>query len=256
MKLDQVALQLYTLRDFCSDADELARTAERIREIGYTAVEIAGVEAIPPGEVAAIFRNAGLTICSSHENPELIRHSPQSVVERLAALGTPHAVYPFPAHVHFGDPANVKAMISDLDLAGRVLHEAGCVLSYHHHAIEFIRLGGEILLDHICRATIPAHLHFELDTYWVQYGGGNPVDWCRKVAGRTELIHLKDYQFTVDNRPTFAEIGGGTLDFAEIIPAAEAAGVRWFIVEQDVCPGDPFESVRKSWEYIRATLVE
>lgn len=256
MKLDQVALQLYTLRDFCGTADALARTAERVRQIGYTAVEVAGLGDIAPGEAARILQAAGLTICAVHENPDLIRHSPQQVIERLAAYAAHHVVYPFPANVHFGDPANVKAMISDLDLAGQILNASGSVLSYHHHAIEFIRIGGEILLEHICRATASSNLHFELDTYWIQYGGGNPVDWCAKVTGRMELIHLKDYTFLPENRPTFAEIGSGTLDFRKIIPAAEAAGVNWFIVEQDVCPGDPFESVKKSWEFIRDRLVE
>jgi len=256
MKLDQVALQLYTLRDFCRTSGDLAQTARRVREMGYPAVEVAGIGPISPAEAARILRGEGLEICSVHEEPDLIRHAPQQVAARLQDYGVSAVVYPYPANVHFGDPANVKAMISDLDHAGKILSEAGCVLSYHHHAIEFIRLGEEILLDHLFRATVSTNLHFELDTYWIQYGGGNPVEWCRKVAGRMELIHLKDYAFTVENRPTFAEIGAGTLDFGGIIPAAEAAGARWFIVEQDACPGDPFESVRQSWEFIREELAE
>jgi hypothetical protein len=32
-------------------------------------------------------------------------------------------------------------------------------------------------------------------------------------------------------------------------------GCAWFIVEQDTCPGDPFDSLRQSFDYIKANLV-
>ena len=36
--------------------------------------------------------------------------------------------------------------------------------------------------------------------------------------------------------------------------AAEESGCRWFIVEQDTCPGDPFDSVARSFDDISAHL--
>ena len=39
-----------------------------------------------------------------------------------------------------------------------------------------------------------------------------------------------------------------------IIAEAEAGGCEWFIVEQDTCPGDPFESLKQSFDYIKAHL--
>ena len=35
-----------------------------------------------------------------------------------------------------------------------------------------------------------------------------------------------------------------------IIQAAESSGCKWFIVEQDVCPGDPVESLAISYAYV------
>ena len=51
------------------------------------------------------------------------------------------------------------------------------------------------------------------------------------------------------------EIGYGNLDFKAIVAAAEASGCEWFIVEQDSCPGDPFDSAKLSFDYIKANLV-
>ena len=68
------------------------------------------------------------------------------------------------------------------------------------------------------------------------------------------FIHLKDYAMTVERKPNYCEIGLGTLPFKRIISEAERSGCRWFIVEQDTCPGDPFESLRGSFNYLKANL--
>ncbi len=255
MQPDQIAVQLYTVRDFCKSSSELARTAGRLRAIGYETAEVAGVAAdISPEEIRRILADAGLAICSAHESSDLIRSTPLAVVERLKAMEVAHAVYPYPAGVDFSDAAAVKAMVSDLDAAGAVLREHGCSLSYHNHAIEFSRIGNETLMDYIARATSPETLQFELDTYWVQFGGCDPAGWCRKASGRISLLHCKDYGFSTGNQPFFAEIGYGNLDFPAIIPAAESAGCKWFVVEQDTCPGDPFVSLEKSYKTMRECL--
>ena len=255
MNPSQIAAQLYTVRDFCTSATDLAATAKKIRAIGYEAVQVSGVAAqIPPREIHKILNDEGIKICATHESGDLIRSEPLKVVERLKSMNVVRTAYPYPSGVDFKDAAAVKAMVSDLDAAGAVLRENGCVLSYHNHAIEFIRLGNEVLMDYIARATAPENLKFELDTYWVQYGGANPVEWCKKTAGRLPVLHCKDYGFGTDNLPHFAEIGYGNLDFPAIIAAADAAGCEWFVVEQDTCAGDPFVSLEKSYRTMRDCL--
>lgn len=255
MKLNQVAAQLYTLRDFCQTADALAETAAKVKAIGYEAVQVSGIGPIEPAEVAEIFSAAGVRVCATHERPDLIRQNPLQAVERVKAAGATYSAFPYPGDLDFSDPAAVKSMIADLDEAGKVFRENGCTLSYHNHAIEFVRIGDETLMEHILRATSPENLKFELDTYWVQYGGGDPVAWCEKLQDRMPVMHLKDYGFSPENKPAFAEIGSGNLDFKRIISAAEKSGCEWFIVEQDTCPGDPFDSIKKSFDYIRDNLV-
>lgn len=257
MKKSQIAVQLYTVRDFCTSPTDLAATAKKLRAIGYETAQASGISAaIPPAEVRRILADEGVALCATHEDSNLIRSNPLAVVERLQAMGVRHTAYPYPSGVNFSDTAAVKAMVSDLDAAGAVLREHGCTLSYHNHAIEFLRIGGETLMDYIARATSPDNLQFELDTYWVQFGGGNPVEWCKKAAGRLPLLHCKDYGFGPDDKPYFAEVGFGNLDFPAIIAAADAGGCEWFIVEQDTCPGDPFASLEKSYKTMSECLCE
>ena len=54
-----------------------------------------------------------------------------------------------------------------------------------------------------------------------------------------------------DAHRSFAEVGHGILDMPAIVEASKAGGAHWFIVEQDICPGDPFVSAKKSFDYMK-----
>jgi len=146
MKIEQVAVQLYTLRDFCKTAADYADALRKVREMGYKAIQISGVGPIPAAELRTIAEAEGLVICATHESGETILNEPAKVVERLAALGTKYTAYPYPAGVDFSDPSHVENLIAKLDAAGAVLRAAGQVLTYHNHANEFFRVAGKPLL--------------------------------------------------------------------------------------------------------------
>jgi sugar phosphate isomerase/epimerase len=256
MKLSQVAIQLYTLRDFCKTAADLAVTAKKVREIGYTAVQLSGIGPIPEAEIVAIMKAEGLTICATHENSQTILDEPEVAIARLKALGTKLTAYPYPGGVDFNNPEHVATLIRKLDAAGAKFRAAGLVLGYHNHANEFYRpAGGPTVLERIYAETSPENIVAELDTFWVQRGGGDVVEWVRSMKGRQPFIHLKDYKVNPAGEPSFCEIGAGTLPFKRIIAEAEAGGCEWFIVEQDTCPGDPFVSIKQSFDYVKANLV-
>lgn len=255
MKLTQIAAQLYTVRDFCRTASDLAATARKIRAAGYPAVQLSGLGPIPLDEVAKIMAGEGLTICATHEPSEVILHQPEQAIENLQILGCTLTAYPYPHGIDFGNADSVKTLVRQLDAAGAKFRAAGLTLGYHNHDLEFLKLEGAPILDYIYARTDPRNLVAELDTYWVHFGGGDCVEWCRKLAGRLPFIHLKDYAITPSRTPAFSEIGQGTLPFDRIIAEAERSGCRWFIVEQDTCPRNPFESLKISFDYLKANLV-
>ncbi|MCU0791499.1 MAG: sugar phosphate isomerase/epimerase [Opitutaceae bacterium] len=256
MKLSQVAIQFYTLRDFCKTTADYAVTCKKVREIGYTAIQLSGIGPIPEAELRSIAHGEGLTICATHENGAKILDETDAVIARLHALDTKLTAYPYPAGIDFNDPAHVDTLIKKLEIAGAKMRAAGLGLGYHNHAHEFYRpAGGPTILESIYARTSPENVLAELDTFWVQRGGGDVVEWVKRVKGRTPFIHLKDYKVNPSGEPSLCEIGAGTLDFKRIIAEAEAGGCQWFIVEQDHCPGDPFVSIKQSYDYIKAHLV-
>lgn len=255
MKLEQVAVQLYTLRDFLKTPEDYAKSLQKVAEIGYRSVQVSGPRPLPPAEIRKLCDRFGLTLNSTHENSVEILQNPQQVVRNLQEFGCKYTAYPYPANIDFGSAESIQGLIDQLNAAGKVLADAGLVLTYHNHHHEFRKFDGKVILEKIYAETNPEYVQGEIDTYWVQYGGGDPTAWCRKLTHRLPMLHLKDYMVTEDYKVSFTEIGNGVLDFRSIIDAAEASGCQWFIVEQDSCPGDPFVSLAKSFNYIRDNLI-
>ncbi|HZZ57045.1 MAG TPA: sugar phosphate isomerase/epimerase [Opitutaceae bacterium] len=254
MTISQVAATLYTVRASCQTAADLAATVRKLREIGYAAVQLSGLGPIPVEEVARIVAGEGLTVCATHEPAADILDRPQQAIDRLKQLNCSLTAYPYPQGVDFTDARSVASLAARLDAAGAQFRAAGLTLGYHNHGLEFIRFQGATVLDYLFGHTDPKNLVAELDTYWVQFGGGDCVEWCRRLPGRLPFIHLKDYAMTAAHKPVDCEIGQGNLPFRRIIDAAERSGCRWFIVEQDTCPADPFESLRSSYNAIKSNL--
>ena len=106
MKIAQVAAQLYTVRDYCRTAPDLAQTLKKIRAIGYQAVQISGVGPIPEAEIMVMLKAEGLVCCATHEGNILTE--PAKVVERLRKLECRYTAYPYPGGVKLETLADVK----------------------------------------------------------------------------------------------------------------------------------------------------
>jgi len=254
MKTNQIAAQLYTVRDSLKTPAGIAQTLKKIRAIGYQAVQLSGLGPISELDLVALLQGEGLTCCATHEDSNLILNEPQRVVDHLGKLGCRITAYAWPAGIKFDTLADVKSFAARLNAAGKVLHGAGQVLCYHNHHIEFRRVAGKTVLEILFEETDPRYLQGEPDTYWVQNGGGDPVEWCERLKNRLPILHMKDYTVNAENKPTFAEIGNGNLNWKRIIAAAEKAGCEWFCIEQDTCPGDPFDSLKQSFDFTKRNL--
>ncbi len=138
---------------------------------------------------------------------------------------------------------------------GEKLAAEGIVLSYHNHSFEFQKYNGKTGLELIYANSDPKFFQGEIDTSWIQHGGGDVVMWCRKLKGRLPVVHLKDYVVTADG-PDFCEILEGNLNWPAIFKACQDAGTEWYPIEQDTCPGEPIESLRLSFNNLKGFFSE
>jgi sugar phosphate isomerase/epimerase len=256
MKIEQVAVILYTFRDFLNTSEEVQTTLQKIADIGYRAIQVSGMrpDVMPPEDIFKRASDLGLTICATHEPPDLLFNHPDQVVERLQALHASYTAYPFPTGIDLSDTKQVESFLSDLTSATNRLSEAGITLCYHNHALEFQKMGDKTIYERIFEET---PIQAEPDTYWIQAGGASPLSWVRRLKGKIPLLHMKDMRVVSNQEQQFAEIGAGNIEFQPIIEEAEAGGCRWFIVEQDKCyEKSPFESAAESFRFIREHLVD
>ena len=120
--------------------------------------------------------------------------------------------------------------------------------AYHNHAFEFKKYNGRRVIDMLIDDTDPELFGFIMDTYWVQYGGGDPADFIKRLSGRMKVCHFKDYKINSENKPDFVEVGTGNLNLDECYRACRDSGVRYIVIEQDTCDIDPRESMAISYK--------
>jgi sugar phosphate isomerase/epimerase len=239
-----IALQLYTLRRLLWDPDRIPEVLGRVSEIGYPAVELAGLGPIAPERLAGALADAGLVAGAAHVPwQRMSGDEAGEVVEECRLWGCSYAVVPALPEEYRSVEGYARFAAEATEVAAR-FHDAGIGLAYHNHSFELQRFGGETGLGIIFgRAT---SLEAEIDTYWVQHAGGGPAAWIRRLRGRVPLVHLKDMDVS-DGRPVMAEVGEGNLEWPDVLAACREAGTGWLVVEQDECRRDELESAAISY---------
>lgn len=246
-----LAAQLYTIRDFTQTLDGFAESMRKISAIGYRAVQVSGIGAIPHDEVKRVTDENGMKICITHIPYSRLWNQTDDVIVQHRLWDCPNVAIGSMPPEYRGSEAGYRRFADEASQVGERLAQAGLTFSYHNHSFEFERFGGKTGLEILYEASDPRYLMAELDTYWVQHGGGDPADWIRRMTNRMPVVHLKDMAVTADGwtiQQIMAEVGEGNLNWPAILDACRAAGVQWYAVEQDICQRDPFESLRISYQ--------
>ena len=250
MPTSAIGAQLFTVRDYTKTPHDIRQTFAKVRALGYEAVQVSALGAISPAELAAISEAEGVQIAATHTSYERICDEPQAVVEKHQMWGCRHvAIGGLPQE--YRNREGFARFAAEASETARPLIDAGLTFSYHNHSFELERFEGRTGLDILREESDPAVFSFEIDTYWIQHGGGNPVSWLDKFRDRMHIVHLKD--LSMDGaKQCFAEVGEGNLEWEPILAACKRAQIEWYLVEQDTCPGDPFDSLGLSLRNLRA----
>jgi sugar phosphate isomerase/epimerase len=232
---------MYTLRDFTKTPKDIATTLARVKKIGYDAVQVSALGKIDPAELAKILKNEGLTCCATHDSPERMRDETAAVIEEHNLWGCKYAAIGgfFPKNATAKDwPDFAKSY----NAIAEKFRASPVRIGYHNHSHELARYDNKTALQTLLD-TFSKDVWMEIDTYWIQHGGADPAAWIEKVTGRIPCVHLKDMAITPDREQQMAEVGEGNLNWPTILQSCKRAGVEWYIIEQDICQRDPFESL-------------
>lgn len=259
-----IGIQLYTLGP--DAAKDLDGTLSAVAGIGYKSVEMASFLGRSAKDLRASLDRAGLVCRSAHfQGRGGLDGDLAKLADDMRTVGITNAVMPifyvpdrfgkapaagesfadFLRRIAEGMTADDWKMNADfLNEKGAVLKRSGITIGYHNHNPEFRPLGDTNGLEILLKNTDPALVTFELDVGWTAAAGVDPVKVFTHHKGRFSLMHVKDLKATTKTNYVLSmdptEVGSGTLDWSKLLPAAYAAGVRGFYVEQE----PPFERPR------------
>jgi sugar phosphate isomerase/epimerase len=248
-----LGVQVYTVRSLMPEKGEAALRA--IAAIGYKEVEIPFADA---QKYAAVLKETGLKATGSHIEAD--RSRPQKLDEFIGQakeLGIPAIGVAYVQPGQRKDPAEFwPRFVEMLNWSGERCAKAGLTFYYHHHNFEFDPRFRAIDLMH---EKLTTDVKLEIDCFWASVGGTDPASLIEKWSGRLFALHLKDkakgtpvsYETDQVKHEEFLEVGAGSIDWSKVLKAAARAGVQHYYVEQDYTPGDPIESLKKSYAYLR-----
>lgn len=250
MTAAKIGLQLYTLRD--DMAQDVEATLRKVAALGYQGVEFAGYYDWEATKLRALLDELGLQAIGSHVGLDSLKNDLQGQIDYMKTIGGRYMLCPNLTEAERSSEATWKETYALLQSIGEEVVKQGLVFGYHNHAFEFdSQVDGRFAFDAMYELTTPEAVKVELDVCWVQFAGQDPLAYIRKYSGRLPLLHLKDFTKGEQGEIVTLELGLGDVALIDVIREAEAAGVEWLIVEQDVCQKPPLTSIANSMNWLK-----
>jgi sugar phosphate isomerase/epimerase len=99
--------------------------------------------------------------------------------------------------------------------------------------------------------------YFEMDVYWFQHGGADPMEYLNKYSDQFVLMHLKDMEKGIkgDNTghgdvETNVVLGTGQIAMTELVAKAKELGIEYMFIEDE--SSRVVEQVPKSLAFLRS----
>lgn len=235
---------MYSLQeDF--DRDTPA-TLDHLKAQGFADIETSVFTKLPAKELRGLLVARGMTCSSHHVRPEHLEKGIEKVISDAKALGAAQVVCPILPHKAELDREQVLKGAAAFNRYGSSLKAAGLKFAHHNHALDFMVAGSpgkpdETFYDILVGATDPEFVSFQLDVFWVAWGGATPTEVIALHGPRICSLHLKDLAKDAipdvrnpkSARSHMVRLAAGRVDIPGVIAAAKTKGVKHFIIEDE-----------------------
>ena len=233
-----LGVQTYTFRR--SISTDPVKVLDTIKMLGFTEIE-GGSGRMHPSEFKKLCDERGISIPSTGAGYEDLVNKTDSVVWRAKMLGAKYVMCTWIPHQNNELTfENAKKAVEDFNRAGKILKENGLTFCYHAHGYEFQPYEGGTLLDYMFKNTNPEYVSFQMDIFWIQFGGGDPVALLKKYGSRWKMMHIKDMRkgtrkdltglTSVEND---VALSTGELDLPAILKEAKRIGIKHYFIEDE-----------------------
>lgn len=243
--------QMYTIRDYCKNSEEIINSLEKIKEMGYSAVQLSGIARMSAETLKQNLDRLGLDAVVTHIPYDSMKNKVKEVAEIHKMLGCKYVgLGIISGDWDISKKESFVEFAKELDAVAKEYAKEGLKVTYHNHHIEFINFDGKTGLE-IMKENSEC-FEFLLDTHWIQRGGSDICGTIEKFADRISIIHFKDMSMNASTEPIMKEIGGGNIDWRKVIATCEKVGITHAFVEQDECNGEnPFDCLKRSFDFLK-----
>lgn len=233
----EFGIQLYSLRDyFRTDIENSLKT---ISDWGITKVEGGDTYGMDETKFRNLLSKYNLETISIGADYEELKNNPKAVAEKAKRYGARFVMCAWIPHKgNRFTIDDIKASTAVFNRAGNILKKEGVTLAYHAHGYEFRPHEYGTLFDYMAQNA--KNFSFEMDVFWVQHGGENPLALLEKYPDFVVMLHLKDMQKGVVGNTTGSEdvetnvvLGTGQVDIAGIVKKARELGVQYMFIEDE-----------------------
>lgn len=233
----ELGIQPYSFRR--SFPNGVAETLDTIKSMGFTEVEGRNGD-VDPVEYKKLCDERGLSIPAMGTGYDQLVNNTQEVIDEAKIYGSKYVMVAWIPHADNFDIEDANRAIEDFNRAGKTLKENGITFCYHVHGYEFLPYGDGTLMDYILEQTDPEYVSYEMDIFWVHFGGGDPVALMNKYPDRWKMLHLKDMKPGIPKDLTGhtdvehnVTLGTGEVDVEGVLRAAKKAGVEHYFIEDE-----------------------
>lgn len=249
----KLGAQLYSVRTYLKTEEDLRKTFQKIKAIGYEAVQLSGAAPMPAEYLREVSGESGLPIVCTHMPFDRIVNETEALIAEHKTFGCPVIGLGSMPKDYRGSREGLETFLNLLKTPVQKILDSGLHFAYHNHNFEFESLDGGLLFDEMLERC--TGWQFILDTYWVEFAGHSAVEYIGKVGGdRLPNIHFKD--MAKDEKRSICSCGSGVLDFSAIYAKCREVGVKNVLVEEDnaVEKEDPFSEMGNSFRHLRTIV--
>ncbi len=248
-----LGIQLYTLRDFCQNAEDFDAILSYLKDLGVKDVQISAIGPIEPEIQKEILDKHDMKVCVTHKSFDRFVNDTDALIEEHKIIDCYTLGLGGAPSESRGTKEAVDAFIDTVKVFSEKLKANGMTFNYHNHDFEFLALdNGQTMIDYLIENTDPEVFHFIPDVAWIHFAGADPVQYLHKMKGRVKVCHFKDYNI-VDGERKFCTLGEGRVDLKACYDACKELGIPYIMYEQDIdwVDGDAKKATKLSWEYMQ-----
>ena len=229
---------------------------DTVRKLGFTMVEGGSTYGMTMERYLDVLKERGLRTTSMLAGYERFRDSSDAIIAQAKALGAKYVGIAWIPHQAPFKESDARRAITDFNVFGRRMKDAGLIFVYHNHGYEGHKYGDGTLLDLIIRETDPELVKLEMDVLWTWLPGFEPVALIRKYPGRFKLMHIKDMKPGIPRGsltgllPEEQQVapGEGQVPWAALMQAAEQDGFEYYYIEDET--PEPLVGVPKTITFL------